>query len=247
VRRVRLYRVSSILIRQRDLGEADRIVILYTRERGKLSAVAKGVKRPRSKLAGGLQLFSHARVQLAAGRSLEVVTQVHPITALYHLREDMRRYTHASYAAEVLDAFTDEGSSDPPLFDLLLGTLSALDAGGDPGVLARSFELKLLTRLGHGPELDVCVLCGTAIGDRSAGFSPSQGGVTCADCVRGVGALRVSPTALRALQELRRLPVDELAARRLSAAAGNEVGQLMRSFVDHRLDRPLRSAEYLSL
>ena len=166
MRRVRLYRVSSILIRQRDLGEADRIVVLYSGERGKLSAVAKGVKRPRSKLAGGLQLFSHSSVQLAAGRALEVVTQIRPIDTFYHLREEMQRYAHACYIAELLDTLTDEGDPDPPLFGVLLATIRALDGDGDPPTLVRSFELKLLARLGYGPELNVCVGCGGALGGR---------------------------------------------------------------------------------
>jgi DNA repair protein RecO (recombination protein O) len=247
VRRVRLYRVASILIRQRDLGEADRIVVLYSREQGKLDAVAKGIRRPRSKLAGGLQLFSHARVQLAAGRTLEVVTQVQPITLFRRLREDMACYTHACYVAELLDVLTDDGDPDPPLFDLLLGTLEGLDAGGQPPSLARGFEIKLLTRLGYGPELDVCVSCAANVGDRGAGFSASQGGVICGECSRAAGAAEVSPATLRALRDLRRMPAQELIDRRLSAAARDEVGRLMRAFVDYHVGRSLRSAEYLTL
>jgi DNA repair protein RecO (recombination protein O) len=244
---VRLYRVSSILIRRRDLGEADRIVVLYSGERGKLSAVAKGVRRPRSKLAAGLQLFSHSNVQLAAGRTLEVVTQVRPIDAFYHIRKEMQRYAHACYIAELLDALTDEGDADPTLFGVLLATLRTLDGDGDPPTLVRSFELKLLGRLGYGPELNVCVGCGTALGGRAAGFSAAEGGVLCDRCHNATSALDMSPTGLRALRELRRLPPEELVSRRLSASSQEEVGRLMRVFIDRQLGKPLRSAEYLRL
>jgi DNA repair protein RecO (recombination protein O) len=184
---------------------------------------------------------------LAAGRSLEVVTQVSPIEAFYHLREDMQRYAYASYVAEVLDTLTDEGDPDRALFDILLETLRALDGGGHAPTLGRSFELKVLTRMGYGPELDVCVSCGAKAGDRGAGFSTPQGGVVCGRCLRSEGGSAVSATGLRALRELRRTPPKELAKRRLSAAAGAEVARLMRSFVDYQLSRPIRSAEYLSL
>jgi len=244
---VRLYRVSAVVIRQRDLGEADRIVVLYTRERGKVSAVAKGTKRPRSKLAGSLQLFSHASVQLAAGRSLEVATQARPIDYHYNLRRDMKRYAHASYAAELLDALTDEGLADPDLFDVLVSTLEAMDGGGDPPTLVRAFELKLMARLGYGPELESCVSCGGDVGGGGRGFSVSQGGVLCGRCLAAGGGAGLSAAGLRALRELSELEIEVVAERRLAPAAREEIGRLMRAFVDFRLERQLRSAAFLTL
>jgi len=246
VRRVRLYRVSAVVIRQRDLGEADRILVLYTRERGKLSAVAKGTKRLRSKLAGSLQLFSHASVQLAAGRSLEVATQARAIDFHYNLRRDLTRYVHASYAAELLDALTDEDLSDAPVFELLVSTLGAMDAGADPATLIRAFELKLMARLGYGPELESCVSCGATLGGERQGFSVSQGGVLCGKCLPVQGGVRLSSAGLRALRELSALETEAVAERRLAPAAREELARLMRGFVDFRLERQLRSAAFLT-
>ena len=245
MRRVRLDRVSAVVIRQRQLGEADRILVLYSRERGKLSCVAKGVRRPRSKLAGSLQLFSQAEAQLAAGRSLDVVTQARATEAFYHLRLDMSRYAHASYAAELLDALTEEGLADVSLYDLLVGTLSALDAGGDPPTLIRAFELKLLGWLGYGPELLSCASCGAEVEGKARGFSVSQGGVVCARCVAaGVGA-PLSAAGLRALRELRELETEALAGKRMSEATRREVGRLMKGYVPFHVGRELRSAAFL--
>jgi len=242
----RLYRVSALVLRQRNLGEADRIVGVLTRERGKLSAVAKGVRKPRSKLAGGLQLFCHARLQLAAGRSLEVITQVEPLDLFYPLRADMARYLHASYVAELVDALTEESDPDPVAFELTRQSLAALARGGDPPTIARAFELKLLGRFGYGPELETCVGCGAQVGAAAAGFSPSAGGVLCARCRCAEGAAAVAPEALRAMRELLALPLEALAGRRLSARAGADLGRVMRAFVDYRLERPLRSAAFLA-
>lgn len=245
VRHARLYRVSAIVIRQRELGEADRILVLYTRERGKLSSVAKGIRRPRSKLAGSLQLFSQAEVQLAAGRSLEVVTQARAANAFYNLRQDMARYAHASYAAELLDALTEEGLADPPLYELLVETLSALDAGGDPATLTRALELKLLGRLGYGPELASCASCGAEVAGKARGFSVPQGGVVCARCLSAGGGSPLSAAGLRALRELRELDTAVLAGKRMSRAAREEVGRLMRAYVPFHVGRELRSAAFL--
>lgn len=235
------------MIRQRDLGEADRIVLLYTRERGKVSAVAKGTKRPRSKLAGSLQLFAHASVQLAAGRSLEVATQARAIDAHYHLRRDMKRYAHACYVAELLDALTDEGLADEELFDVLVSTLGAMDSGGDPGTLVRSFELKLMGRLGYGPELEWCVSCGGAVGGKDRGFSVTQGGVLCGRCLAAGEGARLSTAGLRAMRDLSELGTEVIAGRRLNQAAAEELGRFMRAFVDFRLERQLRSAAFLTM
>jgi DNA repair protein RecO (recombination protein O) len=247
VRRVRLYRVSAVVIRQRELGEADRVLVLYSHERGKLSAVAKGVKRPRSKLAGSLQLFSQAEVQLASGRSLDVVTQARSVNAFYRIRQEMQRYLRASYAAELVDVMTEEGMADPGLFELLVGTLSALDSGGNPVTLTYSFEVKLLSRSGYGPELDACASCGSEIGGKTRGFSVTQGGVLCARCLAAGGGAALSAAALRALRDLRDLEIEELAPRRLNRATREEIGRLMKAYVPFHVGRELHSASFISV
>jgi DNA repair protein RecO (recombination protein O) len=244
--RTRVYRVSAVVIRQRDLGEADRIVTLFTRDRGKVSAVAKGVKRPRSKFAGALQLFSHLSILLAAGRTLEVVTQVQPIDLFYHLRDDMGRYSHACYAAELLGVFTEEGAAEPDLFDLLVGVLKGLDGGGDPATLIRGYELKLLSRLGYGPELAACVSCAIEVEGGQAGFAVAEGGVQCRRCARALGVMEISASALRAMRELLAMPVEQMATRRLSRAAREELERILRPFVDYHVPRPVRCAAFLS-
>ncbi|MBN1458712.1 MAG: DNA repair protein RecO [Armatimonadetes bacterium] len=246
MRHTRLYRGDAVVLRQRNLAEADRILVLYTRPRGKLSAVAKGIRRPRSKLAGSLQLFAHAHIQLAAGRSLDVITQAEAIDLYYHLRQEVDRYAHACYVVELLDTLVDEGLPDEDLFSLLTGTLHGMDAGGDPATLTRAFEVKLLSRLGYGPELDACVSCGEPLRDNAAGFSVTQGGVVCERCAKNQGAVRLSRGACRAMKDLRRIDMDQLATRRLSPAIKGELAQVLRGFVDYHLDRPLRSTAFLS-
>ena len=243
--RPRLYRVSAVVIRLRNLGEADRIVTLFTRERGKLSAVAKGVKRSRSKLAGGLQLFCHSHVQLARGRSLEVVTQVQSADVFYHVRENLDTYSHACYVAELLSLCTEEDAPDHFLFELLLGTLRGLNAGADAPTVARAFELKLMTRLGYGPETEVCVACGEALPKGAVGFSAARGGVVCRKCLPSTGAAPLSGAALTAMRELICMPLSDAAQRRLAAGPGRELARLVRAFVDYRLDRRPESAAFL--
>ena len=220
--------------------------MLYTRQRGKLSAVAKGLRRPRSRLAGSLQLFSHANVQLAAGRSLEVITQAGAVDLYYHLRQEVVRYAHACYAAELLDTLVDAGLPDEGLFELVTATLHGLNAGGDPATLTRGFEVKLLSRLGYGPELHACVGSGEPRLSKAAGFSVAQGGVVCEKGARSRGAAPLSKGAWRAMKDLRDIEIDELATRQLSATMRRELASALRGFVDYHLERPLRSTPFLS-
>jgi len=233
-----------LLIRQRDLGEADRLLTFFTRERGQVSAVARGVKRARSKLAPVLQLFAHARVQLAAGRSLDVVTQARPEEMFCHLREDMGRYACACYVAEMTRVMTEEGAAAEWVFELLAATLKGLDAGGEAATLTRGFELKLLTGLGYGPELGACVSCGVEVENQPGGFSVPEGGVLCRRCGRREGA-PLSRAGLLGMRDLVGLPQEELGGRRLTEKVRQELERLLRRFVDYRLERPLRSASFL--
>ena len=198
------------------LGEADRIIVLFTQELGKLSAVAKGVKRPRSKLAGAVQLFNHLEALLAVGRSLDVITQVRPLELFPRLRSDMTRYASASYVAELLDTLVEERAAAPPLFELLVTVLQGLDGEGDPATLLRGFELKLLTELGYGPELFTCVSCGTEVEGGRAGFSTAEG-EWCASAVSAPsGWWRCHRPRLQAMRDLVQMPGEELARRKLS-------------------------------
>ena len=244
--RSRLYRASAVIIRQRNLGEADRVIVLLTRERGKVSAVARGVRRARSKLAGSLQLFCHGRFLLAAGRSLDVITQVQLADTFLHLREDFARLAHASYICELVDVLTEEGAPDEAVYDLVVASLRALDGGSDAATVVRAFEVKLLTHLGYGPEVHTCVSCGAEVEGGEVGFSAPEGGILCHRCRQSQGVAVIAPGAVRALRDMAELPMEELATRRLTAAVRQELERVMRAYVDFRVERPLRSAEFLT-
>ena len=249
----RLYPVSALVLRQRELAEADRILLLLSRERGKLSAVAKGVRRPRSKLAGGLQLFSHVRLLLAAGRSLDLITQCQPLESFLPLREDLDRFALASHLVELADISTEEGAPLPGLFDLLLNSLRALAASSVPDLIARGFELKLMKLLGYAPELLACLSCGRKLDlTRASGkparlsFSVSLGGLVCGRCrSRATALVSLDAGALEAMRRLLRLSPQDTSALSLSAEIQQELEGTLRSYLEYRLERGLKSARVL--
>jgi DNA repair protein RecO len=163
VRPLRTYRVSALVLRLRNLGEADRVLTLLTQEKGKLTAVAKGARRPRSKLAS-LQAFSLATLQLAAGKNLDTITQAIVRLPFLTLRTEVARFAYANYFAELAEAFSETRERSPQFFDLVVSAFSFLDRGAEIEPLARAYELRLLDLSGYAPQLDHCVQCGRPVG-----------------------------------------------------------------------------------
>ena len=171
----RTYRTEAIIVRRTDFGEADRIVTLYTASYGKVRAVARGARRPRSKLGGSLELFSHTEAQLARGRDLDIITQAEIVRAYHHLRDDLWRTSLACYAAELVDRLNEVQQPNPPLFALLLDTLGYLDEGGPAEALVmRRFETQLLGLLGYLPELYHCTACSECLQPSRLYYSEGQ-------------------------------------------------------------------------
>jgi len=247
VSRIRLYRTEAIVLRRHDVGEADRLLTLYTFDRGKIAAIAKGVRRIASRKSGHLELFTHTALLLAQGRNLDVVTQAETIQPFRRVREDLIRTTYAYHVAELSDRLTPEGVANPAAFELLRDMLAALEDAEDPSLAARFFEVRLLGLLGYRPQLHRCVACGAAVEPAGNAFSPDAGGVLCPSCTpRHPDALALADPVFRVL---RFLQAREWAmARRLEISPHTRGGleRAMHAYVRHVLERDLNSVAFLS-
>ena len=148
----RVYKTAGIVLRHRKLGEADKILILFTPNYGKVDAVAKGVRRPTSKLAGHVEPLTHSSFLLARGRELDIVTQAETLEPLTPLREDLERVGRALYVAELVDRFTADRQESYSLFRLLLETLRRLATHDDLDLVLRYFEMQPLQETGYRPH-----------------------------------------------------------------------------------------------
>ncbi|MDH5506459.1 MAG: DNA repair protein RecO, partial [Anaerolineae bacterium] len=152
----RSFRVEAIVLKHNDYGEADRMLSLYTRQRGKLRAIAKGARKMRSRKAGHVEPFTRVSLQLAAGRSLYIVSQAETVDAYLPLREDLVRVGYASYVVELLDKFTYDEEENSAVFRLLADTLGRLSKADEAELAVRYYEMQLLDLLGFRPELQAC-------------------------------------------------------------------------------------------
>ena len=243
------YNATALVLHRHDLGEYDRILTLFTREKGKISAVAKGARRASSSMSGATELFIKARLHLAVARNLDIVTQCEIDSTFVALRGDLQRLARATYFCELLDRLTgdrDDASSEE-LFDLTIGALLLLQRTGDyPDAVVHAYELQLLGTLGYAPVVDRCVVCGAPLPVKGAGFSPGQGGLVCAaDRSRAGDASLMSHESVLALQSLQTGDPHAILAIRPSPQTAAEVAKALRWFVRLRSDRPLKSGDFL--
>jgi DNA repair protein RecO (recombination protein O) len=247
--RARLYKTEAIVLRSMDLGEADRVLTVLTPHHGKLKVIAKGVRRPRSRIGGGLEPFSDVHLVLAVGRTFDVVTQAALEDPHLGLRNDLHSTAAAWYLVELADRFCEGAADARAAFLLLAQGLSALDAApSEVGreVVARWFELALLDAMGFRPELGQCLECGAAIAPEGNAYSAVAGGVLGPECGHSAtGARPVSPEGLKVMRHLQRTPLVDVLRLRLPASVHREVERLLHATVSAVLERELRSRDFL--
>ena len=242
----RLYRVEAIVIRRRDWGEADRLLTLYTRERGKIQAVAKGARKPTSRKAGHVELFARTRLLVAHSRSIDIVTQAETIESHRLFRENLEAATLAHYFAELLDLFTGETQSDEALFDLIRSAFTWLCEAGDLRLVPRYYELHLLELAGFRPELHNCPVCSKLLEAADSFFSPAQGGVLCRACGPGRrDAHSLSLSAFKVLRYGQTRDWDRFRRLRLTPPLHAEVENTLYQYLVFLLERNLKSVEFL--
>lgn len=245
--RERTYRTEAVVLRRTDFGEADRLLTLYSREYGKIKAIAKGARKPQSRKTGHVELFMRSRFFIAKGRSLDIITQAESIDPYVDLRTDLIRATYASYAVELLDRFTVEEDKHIEIYDLLVDALGWFATADSPFLVARYYELHLLALAGFHPRLFQCVSCHKAIEEQDQFFSVKLGGVLCPDCYQAdLNALPVSAVAVKVLRYLQTQPWDVVSHLRLKSPLKRELEHVMHNYIKFTLERDLKSVDFLN-
>jgi DNA repair protein RecO (recombination protein O) len=236
-----------MVLRRVDFGEADRVLVLFTRDHGKLSVVAKGIRRLSSRSAGHLELFTESEIQLAKGANLDVVTQVETRNAFRRVREDLTRTSTAYLIVETADALTEEGAEQAELFDLLLATFSALETTDDARLLAAHYQLRLLDVTGFRPVLMACVGCDTPLLPGRNFFSAFLGGALCPACGPAEPSSRpIDSDVLKVLRNLQRAGLPGTVMFRVPEQTMREVERVLRDILERHTERRLRTPDLLA-
>ncbi|MDI6711094.1 MAG: DNA repair protein RecO [Bacillota bacterium] len=239
------YTVEAIVLRSKPLDGADKLLVLFSRERGRLRALAYGAGKPASRKRGAVQPFSRASILLDEGRELDVVRQAQEIEGMPHLHEDLEAMAFAAYFAELVESFSPEQEPNEPLFAAFLAALRGLGRAGDRGLLALAFTARVLALAGLAPLLDACAGCG-APPAADVAFSLGAGGVLCRAC-RGTdpGARDLPPGTLRILEHLFTWPLEHVSRLRPGAETRRELAALLLSQVRFHLEREPKSLSFL--
>jgi len=242
----RNYQTEAIIIKKIKLGEAGRILTLYTPYLGKIQAVAKGVRRPRSKLAGHLELLTHSQVSLARGRNIDTITGSQTINSFLPLKSDLQLTSYALYAIELINQFTVDNIENHPLFELLLETMHCLCEGGDNELVLRYFELHLLDQVGYRPQLQQCVSCHSTLKPTTNSFCPSAGGMLCSNCSQSQPlTYLLSVNAQKVLRLLQNNDYSIASRLEINPELSHQLEMVMRNYLKYLLEKEIKSAVWL--
>lgn len=232
-----LYRDVGIVLRTYKLGESDRIVVIMTQDNGKVRAVAKGVRKTKSKFGARLEPMSHVRLLLYRGRELDIVSQAESVAPMAPLLSSLDRASQAMAALEAIDQLALEREPNPRLYRMATGVLRTIADRPAP-LNVPAFYWKLLAAEGLEPQLDACVRCGEAEpGTTMVAFDLNEGGTLCRACRSGTS---ISPAALEITRDIlggrlnRALELDE-------SPATHEVGALATRALEHHIERRLKA------
>ena len=244
--RERTFRCQAIVIRRTDFGEADRLLTLFSREQGKIRAIAKGARKPQSRKTGHVELFMRSRFLLAKGKDLNIITQAEMIEAYPALRQDLVRTTYASYAVELLDRFTTEEDRNVDIYDLLAEALNWLAEHRDVMLAARYYELRLLTLTGFRPQLFQCLSCREAVEEQDQFFSAELGGLLCPNCQEADRRAKpISAIAVKVMRYLQTRSWEMVNVLNLKRPLHRELESLMHHYLTYVLERNLKSVDFL--
>jgi DNA repair protein RecO (recombination protein O) len=239
------YRDRAVVLRKLDYGEADRIFTLLTRDHGKVGAIAKGVRRPSSKLGPSLELYGHVDVLLARGRGeLDVVAQVQRVPG-YRIEGSVEQVAHAALIAELAERVCEDRHPIEGVYELAVSSLDELSRESDPRRASAWFLMTALDLLGYAPQLMNCASCERPLAAKPAPFSAEAGGFLCERC----GLPAMEPVPLAAIKVLRLMSSGDAATYRrlkIDSSLMNAIDGVLQAQLEHHLDRRLKSLAFLN-
>jgi len=250
------YKTQGIILRRRDYRENDGLFSIYTRDRGKIEAIAKGVKKIKSKLGPHLDYFAVIDLMLARGKSFYQLAGATMMRNFSGIKAELRKISLASYCLEITEMLLKEGQRDEAVWKLLNELLELMENSPQPPLLkgekiflVRIFSLKLLSHLGYAPELYDCLVCRRKILPKGNIFVPQRGGLVCGECQKksvGIKGEKISTDAIKVLRLVLEKEQKELLKIKMKEEVLGEVIGIIDSFVAEHLEREPKTKKWLA-
>jgi len=242
----REYQTEAVVIKKTKLGEADSILTFFTPRLGKIQGFARSLRKPKSKMAGHLELLTHSTVSFTRGRNLDTIVGAQTINAFFSIKNDLWLTSCGLYVAELVHQFTAEHQENFTLFQLMLDTLNRLCQENNKEIVLRYFELHLLESAGYRPQLRECVTCHRALDPTTNYFSPSAGGMLCPDCsLNQPFSYSLSINAQKVLRLLQGNDYASTSRVKIDGELAREIESVISSYLKYLLEKEVKSAAWL--
>jgi DNA repair protein RecO (recombination protein O) len=246
-----IHRTHAIVLRTRKVRESSKIVVFFTSKCGKISAIAKGSLKPKSKFGSSLELFNRSSIIFYKKENRELHTLSHSETLESYegIKEDVFKLAYASVAGEMVERLMPVEEPNEALFGLLASVLAEIGLAerSQLEVILSSYELKTLYLVGYGPELAACVRCGKAV-EGDTFFGLLSGGVLCPDCRnKDLNSLRISHEALELLRACRRESIKKIRTTYSADRVSREAADVLNAFFRAQISEgaKVRSLDFL--
>jgi len=248
---MRLYKTEAVILTDSDLGDQDKVITLFSKEHGKVKAVAKGARRLKSRFSPAIQMLSYVTAVLYESKrmAMDTLNECEINSSFLGIRNDLLRLAYGYYVAELMMKFV-QGSETPRfLFDLLLKTLFSLEKIPKQSLsaLMRGFELKILSILGYRPFLEGCIDCGRPVNKcNSLYFSGYEGGILCSSCSKDKAKKTISHKAVQWMRFLLNTSLDKVVQVKLTQDLRRELELIPQDYIPHRVGEALLSYSFIN-
>lgn len=238
--------IKGIVIKEVNVGEADKIITLLTKQKGKVKVSAKGARRPKSSFAAGTQFLSYSDFMLFSGKDMYSLNSCEIIETFYEIRNDIEKLTYAAHFVELVNDTVQENQPAGKVLQLFLNTLHMLaKTEKQPELLARIFELRLLVIDGYAPHISGCSVCGRDDCEVYA-FSFIKCGLICKGCaVQDHFAIELSGGTIKALTHIVYSKIEDLFNFNVSQIVLDELGRITKRYLRDRLEKDYTKLDFL--
>jgi DNA repair protein RecO (recombination protein O) len=238
---------EGIILRKFFLRETSYILIVFTKEFGKIRGVLKGVRDPYPQFAGNFEIFTKCQMLFykKKNKALDLITRCEALDFFLPIRKDIERLTYANYFIELVDVVTGDHDVNEELYNSLDESLRLLATKSSAKRASRIFELKLLKAIGLTPHLEGCVECNAPISE-SFRYSASSGGLKCRECVKGdADSLKISLGTIKFMRKIIESPIAKTSQIKVSKEVGKETEKILERFIRYHINRPIKSLRFL--
>jgi DNA repair protein RecO (recombination protein O) len=238
---------EGIILRKYYLRETSYILVVFTKEFGKIRGVMKGVRNPYPQFGGNFEIFTRCQLLFYRKKEkpMDLITQCEALDFFLPVRKNIERLTYANYFIELVNIVTKDYDTNEELYQVLLGSLRMLATEASAKRVGRIFELKLLGALGLSPRLDECVGCGAPVEEKGC-FSVKSGGILCPGCrKKDEASLRLSLGTVNFMRKIQLSDMAKTARIKVSKEVGRETEKVLKRFLQYHINRPIRSLLFL--